>query len=208
MTRSEGRDSTSAVNLGWKLGQVVRGTSPEGLLDTYPAERHPEAARVLQATMAQTALTRSDPRLDALRATVSQLLRMDEPRERMAGMISGLDIRYDFGPGHPLLGRRMPDLDLEAAGGPLRVFALLHTARPVLVNFGAAGGLDITPWADRVRRTGAAYRGLWDIPVLGVVPAPAAVLIRPDGHVAWVGDHTDAGLAGALTAWCGKPAPR
>ena len=131
---------------------------------------------------------------------------MDEPRKRFAGMMSGLDIHYDLGDGHPLLGRRMPDLDLVTAGGPLRVFTLLHGARPVLLNLGEPGSLDITPWADRVQLTDATYDGAWELPVLGAVPAPAAVLIRPDGHVAWVGDGTDSGLPDALTTWFGPPA--
>ncbi len=195
-----------AVNLGWKLAQVVKGTSPESLLDTYHAERHPVAARVLQTTMAQTALTRSDARVDALRDTMSELLSTDEPRKRIAAMISGLDIHYDLGAGHPLLGRRIPDLDLVTASGPLRVFTLLHDARPVLLNFGAPGSFDITPWADRVQFVDAKYAGVWELPVLGEVTAPAAVLIRPDGYVAWVGDITAPGLPDALTTWFGPPA--
>ena len=119
-----------AVNLGWKLAQVVKGTSPEGLLDTYHAERHPVAARVLRNTMAQVALLRVDDRTEALRDSVSELLGMDEPRKRFAAMMSGLDIRYDLGEGHPLLGRRMPDLDLVTANGPVRVFTLLHRCPP------------------------------------------------------------------------------
>jgi hypothetical protein len=194
-----------AVNLGWKLAQVVKGTSPDSLLDTYQAERHPVAARVLRTNMAQTPLTRSDARLDALRDHVSELLGMDEPRKRFGAMMSGLDIHYDLGEGHPLLGRRMPDLDLVTAGGPLRVFTLLHQARPVLLNLGEPGGLDITPWADRVRLTDATYAGPWELPVLGTVGAPAAVLIRPDGYVAWAGELTDPGLPDALTAWFGPP---
>ncbi len=196
-----------AVNLGWKLAQVVRGISFESLLDTYHAERHPVAARVLRTTMAQTALLRRDDRTDALRDTVAELLRMDEPRKRFAGMMSGLDIQYDLGEGHPLLGRRMPDLDLATANGPLRVFALLHTARPVLLNLGEPGGIDITPWADRVQLIDAKYVGTWELPVLGAVTAPTAVLIRPDGYVAWVGDRTQLGLPDALTTWFGPPSP-
>jgi 2-polyprenyl-6-methoxyphenol hydroxylase-like FAD-dependent oxidoreductase len=195
-----------AVNLGWKLGQVVHGTSPESLLDTYQAERHPVGARVLAKTMAQTAVIRSDARIDALRDTMSELLSMDEPRKRFGAMISGLDIHYDLGEGHPLLGRRMPDLDLDTAGGPRRVFDLLHDARPVLLNLGEPDGFDITPWADRVETIHAEYVGPWELPALGAVTAPTAVLIRPDGYVGWVGDLTDPGLADALTTWFGPPA--
>ncbi len=130
-----------AVNLGWKLAQVVNGTSPDGLLDTYHAERHPVGARVLHNTMAQGALSGTDERTDALRDTMTELLSMDEPRKRFAAMMSGLDIHYDLGEGHPLLGRRMPDLDLVTADGPLRVFTLLHDAKPVLLNLGEPGGL-------------------------------------------------------------------
>jgi 3-(3-hydroxy-phenyl)propionate hydroxylase len=195
-----------AVNLGWKLAQVVNGTSPESLLDTYHAERHPVGARVLTNTMAQTALTRSDARIDALRDTLSELLSMDEPRKRFAAMISGLDVHYDLGKGHPLLGRRMPDLDLETTDGRRRVFTLLHAARPVLLNLGEPGGFDIAPWADRVELIHANYVGTWELPVLGEVTAPPAVLIRPDGYVGWVGDPTHPGLPDALTTWCGPPA--
>jgi len=191
------------VNLGWKLAQVVNGTSPESLLDTYHDERHPVAARALGLTVAQTVLQRRDERMAALVDLVSGLVSMDEPRKRLAGSISGLDIHYDLGEGHPLLGRRMPDLDLVGADGPLRVFELLHAARPVLLNLGEPGGLDIAPWADRVQLIDAEYGGLWELPVLGAVSAPTAVLIRPDGYVAWVGERTQAGLPQALSTWFG-----
>ena len=194
-----------AVNLGWKLAQVVDRTSPESLLDTYHAERHPVAARVLRNTMAQVALMRVDDRIEALRDTVSELLSMDEPRKRFAAMMSGLDIHYDLGEGHPLLGRRMPDLDLVTPGGTVRVFSLLRDAHPVLLNLGRPGGLDISPWAHRVSAVDAEYAGDWELPALGRVAAPAAVLIRPDGYIAWVGDGTDAGLRDALTTWFGSP---
>ena len=194
-----------AVNLGWKLAQVLNRTSPESLLDTYHAERHPVAALVLRNTMASVALRRPDERTKAVRDTIAELLRMDEPRRRFAAMMSGLDIHYDLGEGHPLLGRRMPDLDLVTASGPLRVFTLLHHARPVLLNLGEPGGFDITPWADRVQLIEAKYVGVWELPVLGAVAAPAAVLIRPDGYVAWVGDLTHLGLPDALTTWFGPP---
>jgi 2-polyprenyl-6-methoxyphenol hydroxylase-like FAD-dependent oxidoreductase len=194
-----------AVNLGWKLAQVVKETAPESLLDTYHAERHPVAARVVRNTMAQIALLRPDERIEAVRDTVSELLSMDEPRKRFAAMMSGLDIHYDLGEGHPLLGRRMPDLDLVTANGPLRVFTLLHDARPVLLNLGEPGGFDITPWADRVQLIDAKYVGTWELPVLGAVTAPTAVLIRPDGYVGWVGVLTHPGLPDALTTWFGPP---
>ena len=195
-----------AVNLGWKLAQVVKGISPESLLDTYHAERHPVAARVLRTTMAQVVLRRPDERTKALRDTMSEVLGMDEPSRRFAAMMSGLDIHYDLGEGHPLLGRRMPDLDLVTANGPLRVFTLLHDARPVLLNLGEPGGFDITPWADRVQLIDAKYDGAWELPAIGAVTAPTAVLIRPDGYVAWVGDRTQLGLVDALTTWFGPPA--
>ena len=194
-----------AVNLGWKLAQVIHRTSPESLLDTYHAERHPVAARVLRNTMASVALRRQDDRTKALCDTMSELLGIDEPRKRFAADMSGLDIHYDLGDGHPLLGRRMPDLDLVTANGPLRVFTLLHDARPVLLNLGEPGGFGITPWADRVRLIDAKYDGVWELPALGAVTAPTAVLIRPDGHVAWVGDRQPLGLPDALTAWFGPP---
>jgi 2-polyprenyl-6-methoxyphenol hydroxylase-like FAD-dependent oxidoreductase len=192
-----------AVNLGWKLARVAGGTSPEHLLDTYQAERHPVAARILQNTMAQTAIARGGARIDALRGTMTELLGMDEPRRRFGAMLSGLDIRYDLGEGHPLVGRRMPDLDLVTAGGQVRVYTLLHEARPVLLSLGGPGGLDIKPWNERVRLIDAAYGGTWELPVLGEVPAPAAVLIRPDGHVAWAGEPADPGLPDALATWFG-----
>jgi Aromatic-ring hydroxylase, C-terminal/FAD binding domain len=194
-----------AVNLAWKLAQVVKRTSPGSLLDTYHAERHPVAARVLRNTMAQVALRRTDDRTKALGDTVSELLGMDEPRRRLAAEMSGLGIHYDLGEGHPLLGRRMPDLDVVTANGPLRVFTLLHDARPVLLNLGEPGGFDITPWADRVQLIDAKYEGTWELPAIGVVTAPTAVLVRPDGYVAWVGDLTQVGLADALTTWFGPP---
>ena len=195
-----------AVNLGWKLAQVVHRTAPDSLLDTYHAERHPVGARVLRNTMAQVVLHRSDDRSKALSEVVSELLSMDEPRKRYAAMMSGLDIRYELGEGHPLLGRRMPDLELIGAEGPLRLYTLLHRARPVLLNLGEPGAIEIAAWADRVRSVEARYAGAWELPAIGVVAAPSAVLIRPDGHVAWVGEGTDAGLADALNVWFGPPA--
>ena len=196
-----------AVNLGWKLAQVVKGTSPADLLDTYHAERHPVAARALRNTMAQVALRRTDARTRAVGDFVAEFLGMDEPRTRLAAEMSGLGIRYGLGEGHPLLGRRMPDLDLVTASGPVRVFSLLHDDRPLLLHLGEpGGGFDVTAWADRVRSIDAGYVGAWELPAIGAVTAPTAVLVRPDGYVAWVGNATHDGLADALTAWFGPPA--
>jgi 3-(3-hydroxy-phenyl)propionate hydroxylase len=199
-----------AVNLGWKLAQVIKQTSPATLLDTYHAERHPVAARTLRSTMAQVALRRTDDRTKALSQYFSELLRMDEPRKRLAAEMAGLDIHYDFdhtgnNESHALLGRRMPDLDLMTANGPMRLFTLLHKARPLLLNLGEASGFDLAPWADRVQMLDARYDGTWELPVLGTIAAPDAVLIRPDGHVAWVGNLNQPGLAEALSRWFGPP---
>jgi 3-(3-hydroxy-phenyl)propionate hydroxylase len=193
-----------AVNLGWKLAQVVRRTSPDSLLDTYHSERHPVAARVLRDTIAQVALRRSDDRTKAVLDTVGELLTMDEARRRFGARMSGLDVHYDLGEGHPLVGRRMPDLDLVTTDGAIRVFALLHDGRGVLLNLGKRWAFDASPWSDRVLAIDAEYDGDWELPVLGRVAAPAAVLIRPDGYVAWVGDGTDTGLGDALTTWFGS----
>jgi 3-(3-hydroxy-phenyl)propionate hydroxylase len=195
-----------AVNLGWKLAQVVRGVSPDDLLDSYQAERHPVTARVLKNVMAQAMLQRGDARTDAMRDTITDLLSFEGPKALLAGLLSGLDVRYDLGEGHPLLGRRMPDLELTTAEGPQRVFELLHGARPLLLDFGEPDSIDITPWTDRVLHVAAGQTGTWELPVIGAVTAPTAVLIRPDGHVAWVGDGTETGLREALTTWFGQPA--
>jgi 2-polyprenyl-6-methoxyphenol hydroxylase-like FAD-dependent oxidoreductase len=194
-----------AVNLGWKLAQVVAGLSPESLLDSYGSERHPTTARALQRTMAASALQRGDARTAALRDALTELAEMEEPRRHLAAQIVGFDIRYDLGDGHPLLGRRMPDLDLVTAEGPLSVYALLRRARPALVNLGEPGAVDISPWADRVQLVDAEYGREWELPMVGAVAAPEAVLIRPDGHVAWVGEGSQDGLAEALTTWFGAP---
>ena len=195
-----------AVNLGWKLAQVIKRTSSASLLDTYHAERHPVAARVLRSTMANVALRRTDERTKALGDYFSEFLSMDEPRKRMAAEISGLGVHYDLGEGHPNLGRRMPDLDLVTASGPIRVYTLLHSARPVLLNLGGpVDGVDVTPWTQRVQFIDARYVGTWELPALGEVAAPNAVLIRPDGYVAWVGDLASPGLLDALTTWFGPP---
>ncbi|WP_027566638.1 FAD-dependent monooxygenase [Bradyrhizobium sp. URHA0013] len=196
-----------AVNLGWKLAQVVKGLSPETLLDSYHAERHPLAARTLRNTKAQIALLRrGEDGLKAARDIVAELLAMDAPRQRFGAMMSGLDVHYDLGQGHALLGRRMPDLDLTVGGRPLRLFTLLHRARGLLLDFGDAGGLDTAPWADRIDLVEAGYHGAWELPSIGQVAAPKTVLVRPDGHVAWVGDGSQHGLAEAMTRWFGAAA--
>jgi 3-(3-hydroxy-phenyl)propionate hydroxylase len=194
-----------AMNLGWKLAQVVKRISPDSLLDSYQSERHPVAARVLRETMTQVALQRTDERTRAVRETLAQMQKLDEVRRHVASEKMGLSIRYEMGEGHPLLGRRMPDLDLTTAAGPLRVFALLHPARPVLIHFGAPGSFAIAPWADRVQLVDAGCSALWELPAIGIVPAPQAVLVRPDGYVAWTGDATQQGLADALARWFGSP---
>ena len=197
-----------AVNLGWKLAQVVKGTSPESLLDTYHAERHPIGARVLRNSMALTAIHRKDDRIEALRDVMWELLQKDQARKQYVAMISGLDVHYDLGDGHALLGRRMPDLELVTANGQLRLFTLLRDARSVLLTLGESRGFDIAPWADRVQLLDAKYDGMWELPAIGTVSAPAAVLVRPDGYVAWVGDSTQVGLTDALTTWFGLPGVR
>lgn len=203
-----------AVNLGWKLAQVVAGTSPDRLLDTYQDERHPVGARVVRNTMAQVVLGNTDERHLALRDAMSELLAMDEPRRAYAGMISGLDVHYDLGGEHPLVGRRMPDLDVLTADGPTRAYDLLHEGRPVLIDLSGSHDadvdldldlghdLDVDP-SGRVRRVDATYDGRWDLPVIGEVDAPAAVLIRPDGYVAWAGSPSDPELRPAMAKWFG-----
>ena len=195
-----------AVNLGWKLAQVIKDIAPDGLLDTYQAERHPATARVLKYTMAMSVTQRADARVSALADVVADLLSVDAARAKLAGLHLGLDVCYEANGGHPLVGRRMPDLDVVTAAGPLRVFTLLHDARPALLNLGEPGTIPLGPWGDRVQLVDASYDEPWELPVIGVVEPPAAVLIRPDGHVAWVGDGADAGLEEALTRWFGPPA--
>lgn len=192
-----------AMNLGWKLAQVVRGTSPDTLLDSYHAERHPIAARVLRTTMVNVALVRPGERTRALGDTLAELLSMDEPKKRYAGMMSGLDVHYALGEGHPLLGRRMPDLDLLNPDGPARVYPLLHAARPVLLDLGTPGGVELGAWAGAVRLVRATFHGALELPVLGVATTPSAVLIRPDGYVGWVGEGSARGLREALERWVG-----
>ncbi|MUL64457.1 hypothetical protein BOO86_08290 [Mycobacterium sp. CBMA 234] len=190
-----------AVNLGWKLGQVVNGISGEHLLDSYHDERHPVAARVLHNTMAQSVLNGPGARVDALRDTLAELLTLGESRARIAAMMCGLDIRYDHGHAHPLVGHRMPDLDLQTTEGPIRLFSLLHEGRGILLSLNLPTSLDITRWAHRVAVVDACAAGTWRLPVLGEIAAPASVLVRPDGYVAWTGDHRGNGLPEVLNTW-------
>lgn len=192
-----------AVNLGWKLAQVIRGVSPQSLLDTYHAERHPAAARALGFSMAQTVLQRGDPRTTALNGIIDQLLTTTQGRTQVAALIHGLDVAYDLGEGHPLLGRRMPDLEVDTSAGPTRVYPLLHDARPVFLDFDGRGRIDLAGWEDRVKAVDAHFTGTWELPVLGEVSPPTAVLVRPDGYVAWVGDGAAGPLEDALTRWFG-----
>lgn len=189
-----------AVNLGWKLGLVVRGLAGE-LLESYHAERHPAGARALGYTMAQSLFQRADPRQEALRDLLDEVLAVEGAHEPIAALISGLDVAYDLGEGHPLLGRRVPDVDLETAGGPTRVHALLREARPVLLRLGGPQ-LDALARRDRVVHVDATALGAWRLPVVGEVRPPTALLVRPDGHVAWVGEGSADGLADALARWC------
>ena len=194
-----------AVNLGWKLAQVARGTSPDTLLDSYHDERHPVGAWVQRYSMSFGALALQDQRHQALLQLVGELVELVEPRRHLAGMLSGLGISYDLGGGHPLVGRRMPDLDLVTTAGPTRAFTLLHEARPLLLSFASNSTFDLTPWAATVRLVEASTEGPWELPVIGAVDPPAAVLIRPDGHVAWAGDLADPELPRTLDTWFGMP---
>jgi 2-polyprenyl-6-methoxyphenol hydroxylase-like FAD-dependent oxidoreductase len=194
-----------AVNLGWKLAQVVQGVSPESLLDTYQDERHPAVARSLRYTMALNALMRVDPRTEALRDTIAEVTEMDEPRRHLGALASGLAVRYDLGDGHPLLGLRVPDLDIVTAEGPTTIYALMHEARPVLLNLGDPGTFEPREWTDRVKLVDARCDAPWELPAVGEVDSPTALLIRPDGHIAWVGEGKDVALTEATSTWFGAP---
>lgn len=193
-----------AANLGWKLAQVVKGTSPDTLLDSYEAERHPVAANVMRNTMAQRALSAPDDRTVALRDIVADLLTLDEARKSIAGMISGLDIHYrPDGDHHPIVGRRVPDLQMETADGAARLYEHLHDAKALLLDLDTTAHIDLGPWSERVKHVAATCPGPWELPIIGAVETPSALLIRPDGYVAWAGTGTDEGLPEALTTWFG-----
>ncbi|MFJ9715329.1 FAD-dependent monooxygenase [Streptomyces sp. NPDC101213] len=202
-----------AVNLGWKLASVVRGRAPESLLDSYHAERHPVAERVLHNTRAQAALARPGAQTDALRDVFGSLIVFDDVNRYLRGMLTGLDIRYPVEGRHPLAGRRVPDADLKTPDGATRVHELLHAARPVLLDLRGSAEVAAAAgdWADRVDLVEARSEDdHWSVPAVGEIPAPAALLVRPDGHVAWVaaGAAPDTtALRAALATWFG-PAPR
>jgi 3-(3-hydroxy-phenyl)propionate hydroxylase len=195
-----------AVNLGWKLALAVKGAAPDSLLDSYHAERHPVGERLLRNTMALSALQRGDDGTRALRDMMSEAMQTDAARHWYAAMISGLDTRYTLGEGHPLLGRRMPDLDLVTADGAVRVSTLLQAGRPLLLDLTGAGDAALAPGDDRARYVKARCDGPWILPVLGPVEPPGAVLVRPDGHVAWTGARGGPELDDALATWFGPPA--
>ncbi|MGL5852480.1 MAG: FAD-dependent monooxygenase [Phycicoccus sp.] len=209
-----------AVNLGWKLARVVTDRAPESLLDSYHAERHPAGAQVQEIVMAQVALGRSDERHESLRSVVGELLAADDARRGVAARLCGLDVRYDLAGDHPIVGRRMPDLDLVTAEGPTTVYSLMHDARPLVLVLGEVGadgsrgggsrggGGRGTPDLPGRSRTDVVVErvvadDVWRLPVIGDVPAPATVVIRPDGHVAWAGDPADDTLAQVISTWFG-----
>lgn len=208
-----------AANLGWKLGAVINGYAPADLLDTYHTERHPVGARILANTLAQRTLYLSTGEMDPMRDLMAELLGYEEVRKLLVGMVAGLDIRYDVGPGdHPLLGRRLPDTELTGDFGPsgkANAFQFLHGGRGVVLDLCGDDGLRAAaaPWTDR-------------IDVVTTASAPAgpladveAALVRPDGYIAWIssggtgsgsgsraGSGSGAvGLSAALTRWFGQP---
>ncbi|MTE20988.1 SDR family oxidoreductase [Streptomyces sp. TRM43335] len=198
-----------AVNLGWKLALRVRGTAPEELLDTYHDERHPVGERVLSTIRAQALLLLGSPEVESLRAVFGELIPYEDVRRHLAGVVSGLDIRYGAGDGHPLTGTRLPHVELAGPHGPLSTPTLLRAARGVLLVLTDDPALRTEtlavarPWAHAVDATVAA--AVADGPLAG----SHAVLVRPDGHVAWVGSETTAptaGLTEALRRWFGSRA--
>lgn len=193
-----------AVNLGWKLAAAVRG-GPEALLDSYESERRPVAARVLHNVRAQIVLSRPGAHVDALRDVFSDLMSADQVRHRLGLMVTALDIRYETGCDHPLAGRRVPDADLRTDQGDTRIAELLRAGRPILLRLDGDRSAEPSRWRDRIEVIDAHARTeRWSVAGVGEIPVPAAVLIRPDGYVAWVA--TDAGLGGlseALDTWIG-----
>jgi len=195
-----------AVNLGWKLAQVVKGISSSALLDTYQSERQPVVARIMRNIIVQRTLREPGDRMAAMQDFVSEVLATDEVRKRFAAMISGLDVCYESGT-HPLIGRRVPDLGIEVGGHRTTVYSLLHNARGVLIDFAGKtdAGVEASRWANRITLVEATFDGRWNLPLLGVISPPSLVLVRPDGYVAWAGNHSEEGLREALNTWFGEP---
>jgi bifunctional hydroxylase/dehydrase len=192
-----------AVNLGWKLAATVRGWAPDGLLDTYHAERHPVGARLLSNTRVQAMAIFGGDESQPLRDLFTELLAFDDVKRLLSGAVSHVDIRYDFGrDDQPLVGRRLPPRTLRTEDGPVRTTDLLRPALGVLINLSGTPELQAAsaPWKDRVTT------------VTGTLPSPgpfdgvAALLVRPDGYIAWAGDDP-AGLTAALGRWFGTPDP-
>ncbi|WAU82942.1 rifampin monooxygenase [Streptomyces sp. Qhu-G9] len=178
-----------AFNLGWKLAAQVRGWAPETLLDTYQAERRPVAEDVLDNTRAQTELASTEPGPQAVRRLLTELMDFNEVNRRLIEKITAIGIRYDFGEGPDLLGRRLPDIEVKQG----HLYGLLHRGRGLLLD--RTGGLTVGGWSDRVDHL-ADPTAVLDVP---------CVLLRPDGHVAWIGDDQQ-DLDDHLSRWFGKPA--
>ncbi|MEG9553412.1 MULTISPECIES: FAD-dependent monooxygenase [Streptomyces] len=193
-----------AMNLGWKLGAVATGRAPESLLDSYHEERHPVGSRLLMNTRAQGLLLLGGPEVQPLREVFGELVRFDEVARHLAAMVSGQEIRYDVGGGgHPLLGRRMPHLELLGAEHKTSTTELLRTGRGLLLDLTGNARLRqrAVPWAARVDTVVAEPQ---DGPAVQGLAGTTALLIRPDGHVAWAapGSHHD--LPMALERWFGS----
>jgi bifunctional hydroxylase/dehydrase len=192
-----------SVNLGWKLAAVLRGDAPEALLDTYHDERHPVGRQLLTNTQAQSLLILGGDEVAPMRQVLTELLGYPQVGRHLAAMVSGLDIRYDVGGGdHPLLGARMPHLELAAMDGRTSSTALLRTGRGVLLDLADNAVLRgrVSGWSDRVDVVTAAPVGVGpDAPLAGV----AGVLLRPDGHVAWIAPGGRLDLPAALRRWFG-----
>ncbi|WP_428965038.1 FAD-dependent monooxygenase [Micromonospora fluostatini] len=197
-----------AVNLGWKLAAEIHGHAPDGLLDTYHSERHPVGARVIRNTLAQRILYVGGPEVAPIRDLVTELTAYADVRRHLINTVTGLTIRYDVGPGeHPLLGCRLPGLDLAAADGPTSTLRLLHRARGVVLvlDDGSGWAEAAAPWAERVDTVSVRPA---DADGAAAFAGAAALLVRPDGYVAWVGPPgtSPQHLADALLRWFGKPA--
>ncbi|MGH8778833.1 FAD-dependent monooxygenase [Paraburkholderia sp.] len=213
-----------AFNLGWKLAAVIRGEAPETLLDSYHAERHTSDGEILKLVRAQSLLCDPGDRVVELVDVMTDLVSLPEVNDRLSAMLSGLGIRYHLPGAHPLIGYRVPDADIMTDTGLRRVHELLRSARFVLLDLAGTTstrsnattvpfglppvdlGANITEWAGRVDTVrGNAMTREWRIPGRAAIVAPAAVLIRPDGHVAWAcdGPADVSALRLALTQWCG-----